>query len=138
MSLHDHLSSGEEEKQTESVTFSDADPPSRFSAWFGGESVVIGPRIGPVLDSLALGADDGTFILDKQLAAEDGNAIQYRTCSWQKVCTSFRVPTSSPLATADTYFSAYIDCRLALFRVHLFGRISDKKCRDSADRVRPS
>jgi hypothetical protein len=63
--------------------------PNGWSAWFGGKSTVIGPRIGPVLEGINIGESDtdesSTGILDKQIALEAGNAIQYRTCSWQKV-----------------------------------------------------
>jgi len=60
-----------------------------FSSWFGGKHVKIGPRIGPVLDSFSVesssGDESSDAILAKQREVEDGNAIQYRTCSWQKV-----------------------------------------------------
>jgi len=60
-----------------------------FSSWFGGKHVKIGPRIGPVLDSFSVesssGDESSDAILAKQREIEDGNAIQYRTCSWQKV-----------------------------------------------------
>ncbi|KAH8882294.1 amino acid transporter [Thozetella sp. PMI_491] len=72
--------------------------PSGWAYWFGGKNVPIGPRIGPVLDSIAAGESDSdessSAILDKQKALEDGCAIQYRTCSWQK--------------TAALLFSEYI------------------------------
>lgn len=56
---------------------------------FGGKSFVIGPRIVPLSDALKndpiyQGDDSGGAILEKQLAAEKDQAIQYRTCSWQK------------------------------------------------------
>ncbi|KAK0636124.1 amino acid transporter [Bombardia bombarda] len=74
------------------------EPPRGFSAWFGGPNVTVGPRIGPVLDSISGGGSDsdesGTAILNKQIALEEGHAIQYRTCSWQK--------------TAALLFSEYI------------------------------
>jgi hypothetical protein len=68
--------------------------PTGWSSWFGGPDVVIGPRIGPVLSSISLASDSdtdqsSTAILDKQIAAEDGHAIRYRTCSWQKVCAAY-------------------------------------------------
>ncbi|KAK0703962.1 transmembrane amino acid transporter protein-domain-containing protein [Lasiosphaeria miniovina] len=69
-------------------------------AWFGGSHVVVGPRIGRVLDSAFEGGSDteenssAAVILDKQIALEHGHAIQYRTCSWQK--------------TAALLFSEYI------------------------------
>ncbi|KAH6621580.1 amino-acid permease [Chaetomium sp. MPI-SDFR-AT-0129] len=91
----------EEQLQKErqaSVAGSAVPSPTGWSSWFGGSNVVIGPRIGPVLDSISGGDSEtdlsGSAILDKQLAAEDGAAIQYRTCSWQK--------------TAALLFSEYI------------------------------
>lgn len=62
--------------------------PRGYSAWFGGRNVTVGPRIAPVLEGIALDSDSddsSSAILDKQIALEDGHAIQYRTCSWQKV-----------------------------------------------------
>lgn len=93
MSQQDPLPSKKvDEKPADSVKRSypaDAPSPSDFSSWFGGRNVTIGPRIGPVLDSISLdessGDESSTAILAKQLALEDGHAIQYRTCSWQKV-----------------------------------------------------
>ncbi|KAK3937723.1 amino-acid permease [Diplogelasinospora grovesii] len=88
------------EKQVGDGTDYDAgtETPPGLSAWFGGQNVPIGPRIGPVLDSISLGGSDSeessSAILDKQIALEDGHAIQYRTCSWQK--------------TAALLFSEYI------------------------------
>lgn len=66
--------------------------PSGRAGWFGGSDVAIGPRIGPVLSSISMGDasdtdDSSSAILHKQKALEDGHAIQYRTCSWQKVCS---------------------------------------------------
>ncbi|KAB5576098.1 amino-acid permease [Coniochaeta sp. 2T2.1] len=104
MSHSPHAPSSEEKK-----TFDAHDPTARramtrtvstprgYSAWFGGPNVTIGPRIGPVLDSISLDSDSedsSSAILDKQIALEDGHAIQYRTCSWQK--------------TAALLFSEYI------------------------------
>jgi hypothetical protein len=93
MSHSPHAPSSEDKKifdtadrrpaQTRSVS-----TPRGYSAWFGGPSVTVGPRIGPVLDGIALDSDSddsSSAILDKQIALEDGHAIQYRTCSWQKV-----------------------------------------------------
>ena len=65
--------------------------PRGRAGWFGGSDVAIGPRIGPVLSSISIGDssdtdDSSSAILHKQKALEDGHAIQYRTCSWQKVC----------------------------------------------------
>jgi hypothetical protein len=49
----------------------------------------VGARIAPVLPHLEgydFGSDDsGSDILGKQIELEAGNAIRYRTCSWQKV-----------------------------------------------------
>ena len=76
--------------------------PSR-SPWLasalGGSKVTIGPRIEPLAEHLAvnLAETDSTTaadLVDKQVASEAGNAIQYRTCSWQK--------------TAGLLFSEYI------------------------------
>ncbi|KAJ4263059.1 hypothetical protein NW762_006672 [Fusarium torreyae] len=66
---------------------------------FGGSKVTIGPRIEPLAEHLAvnLSETDSTTaadLVDKQVASEAGNAIQYRTCSWQK--------------TAGLLFSEYI------------------------------
>lgn len=66
-----------------------ASTPRGFSAWFGGPDTTVGPRIGPVLEAISHDSDtddSSSAILDKQIALEDGHAIQYRTCSWQKVC----------------------------------------------------
>lgn len=64
--------------------------PRGRAAWFGGPGVKIGPRIAPVV--APLGVDVGSEsdlssneILLKQRESEENCAIQYRTCSWQKV-----------------------------------------------------
>ena len=56
----------------------------------------VGARIAPVLPHLR-GADfsdsdsvNGQDVLEKQLELESGNALQYRTCSWQKVSVQWR------------------------------------------------
>ncbi|CAG9947843.1 unnamed protein product [Clonostachys rosea f. rosea IK726] len=73
---------------------------SWFSSAFGGPNVVIGPRIEPVATHLLknvsseIETDSANDIVGKQLASEEGNGIQYRTCSWQK--------------TAGLLFSEYI------------------------------
>lgn len=71
---------------------------SRTAAMFGGKDVAIGPRIIPVPDHLKSDEteieESSSAMLDRQLAAEDGASIQYRTCSWQK--------------TAALLFSEYI------------------------------
>lgn len=67
---------------------------------FGGSKVTIGPRVEPLAEKLVtnlLSETDSTSaadLHDKQVASEAGNAIQYRTCSWQK--------------TAGLLFSEYI------------------------------
>jgi hypothetical protein len=61
------------------------------SKWgkYGNSDSSVGERIGPVLGHLGaydFGSDDNlSDILGKQLEMEAGDAIQYRTCSWQKV-----------------------------------------------------
>ncbi|KAL9947642.1 hypothetical protein D7B24_003931 [Verticillium nonalfalfae] len=77
-----------------------APEPSGFQ-WFGGRNTAIGPRIAPIADSVRSetssiegGVSSSEDILHKQLAKEDGCAIQYRTCSWPK--------------TAALLFSEYI------------------------------
>lgn len=71
---------------------------SRWASIFGGKDVVVGSRIAPLPEYLKNDdsdrAETASEILDRQLAAEDGAAIQYRTCSWQK--------------TAALLFSEYI------------------------------
>lgn len=57
-----------------------------------------GRRIAPVLPHLKnydFGSDDSgdDDILGRQILMESENAIKYRTCSWQKVCSPYeRVP----------------------------------------------
>ncbi|RBQ64876.1 hypothetical protein FVER14953_07486 [Fusarium verticillioides] len=87
-------------------TLEDSEPqtsrtPSRrpwLASAFGGPNVTIGPRIEPLAEHLAhVSESDSTAaedLVDKQVASEAGNAIQYRTCSWQK--------------TAGLLFSEYI------------------------------
>ena len=56
---------------------------------YGNGNSRVGARIAPVLPHLSsydFGDDDsGSDILGKQIEMEAGNALQYRTCSWQKV-----------------------------------------------------
>ncbi|KAF7860754.1 hypothetical protein EAF04_008272 [Stromatinia cepivora] len=73
---------------------------SWLSTW-GFGPVKIGPRIGPVLphlrmdaDASSISSDSGNELLNKQIQAEEGSAIKYRSCSWQK--------------TAALLFSEYI------------------------------
>lgn len=75
--------------------------PSGRARWLGGPDVAIGSRIGPVLSSLsgsyASDSDESSSaILHKQKESEANAAIQYRTCSWQKVCqrSSTRLPSA--------------------------------------------
>lgn len=78
----------------------DAGPtPSGRARWFGGRNIYVGGRIGPVLSSLSSNYnsdsdDSSSAILIKQKESEAGAAIQYRTCSWQKVCAR---PPALPL-----------------------------------------
>lgn len=66
--------------------------PRGWSAWFGGPRVRIGPRIAPQIAPVSDDIQDSNSelssdaILNKQLEQEANCAIQYRTCSWQKVC----------------------------------------------------
>lgn len=73
-------------------------PYSRWAAIFGGSGVSIGPRIAGLPDfvknDVSDSEDTSSAIVNKQIAAEDGSEIQYRTCSWQK--------------TAGLLFSEYI------------------------------
>ena len=67
-----------------------------ISSWWGA-GLKVGPRIGPPIAGNAFESDSddsSAAILEKQRAQEDGCAIQYRTCSWQK--------------TAALLFSEYI------------------------------
>ncbi|KAE8443339.1 hypothetical protein EG329_001982 [Mollisiaceae sp. DMI_Dod_QoI] len=68
------------------------------SSRFGQSDRTVGDRIAPVLPHLKgydFGSDDsGSDILGRQIELEADNAIQYRTCSWQK--------------TAALLFSEYI------------------------------
>jgi len=63
---------------------------ARLACWFGGKHTVVGPRICPVREHLRSDGSDSddsaSTILTKQKELEDGHAIQYRTCSWQKAC----------------------------------------------------
>lgn len=71
---------------------------TRWAAIFGGSGVTVGPRIADlpeyVKNDISDSEDSSSAIVNKQIAAEDGAAIQYRTCSWQK--------------TAALLFSEYI------------------------------
>ena len=71
--------------------------PRRFESGDGR----VGARIAPVLPHLSgydFGDDDsGSDILGKQIEMEAGNALQYRTCSWQKVATPRLAKVRLPL-----------------------------------------
>ncbi|KFA63847.1 hypothetical protein S40285_04453 [Stachybotrys chlorohalonatus IBT 40285] len=56
---------------------------SRLAAVFGGQAASIGPRIAPPCDDGASEVSTSD-IVTSQIEAENGKAIQYRTCSWQK------------------------------------------------------
>lgn len=79
-----------------------ASPKLTSSFWsfvVGGKGVVVGPRISPLPDHLrnsdvSDSDESAAAILLKQRESEESNAIQYRTCSWQK--------------TAGLLFSEYI------------------------------
>lgn len=72
------------------IGFPEYKKPSWRSTW-GFGPVTIGPRIAPVLPHLrdteivASDSEGGSDILNKQIQAEEGSAIKYRSCSWQKV-----------------------------------------------------
>ncbi|KAG9249421.1 transmembrane amino acid transporter protein-domain-containing protein [Emericellopsis atlantica] len=91
-----------EEVVDESPVRSNQKRSSLWASMFGGPNVVVGPRIAPLpahlrdtASSASVSDDDSAAaILSKQIASEEGNAIQYRTCSWQK--------------TAGLLFSEYI------------------------------
>ena len=84
---------------------------SRMHNIFGGNNVYVGPRIAPIADhmkdeapSVSSDSEDAASadaILRQQLASEEDNAIQYRTCSWQK--------------TAGLLFSEYISLAIMSF-----------------------
>ncbi|KAL1898274.1 hypothetical protein Sste5346_003682 [Sporothrix stenoceras] len=87
-----------EKLESPQVAEFDPEPASQggISSWWGS-GLKIGPRIGPDITGSSLESDSedsSATILEKQLAQEDGCAIQYRTCSWQK--------------TAALLFSEYI------------------------------
>lgn len=49
-----------------------------------------GPITRPISGEGALASDDDADVaIGKQMELEAGNAIQYRTCSWQKVRSSY-------------------------------------------------
>jgi hypothetical protein len=69
-----------------------------------------------------------TLSISGQIAKESANEIQYRTCSWQKVCVSFRgVKASQRIGAADrrlAVLGVYLPCHsvLPLVRIFFFGR----------------
>ena len=85
------------EKRIEGGILTDDDPVRTRK---GG--LKVGARIAPVLPHLR-GADfsdsdsvNGTDVLEKQLELESGNALQYRTCSWQKVSVQWAMRALGP------------------------------------------
>lgn len=90
------------------TTYATVQPTQRRSVWtsafYGGYgSTVVGKRIAPVLAHLKppvrdaesrpasiSGRSETSDILGQQIELEKGNALQYRTCSWQKVSRFFR------------------------------------------------
>lgn len=87
-------SSGPPGYDIESIAIKESNIPRGRAAWLGGPTTKIGDRIAPpVADASGLqgidvsdGNINGQDILNKQLSAEVGATIQYRTCSWPKVC----------------------------------------------------
>jgi hypothetical protein len=87
-------STNEKNEKNEKTDFppsnGDVEQGDRRRSLFGGNSHKIGTRIAPVLPHLSgydFGDNDsvaGSDILGKQIELEAGNALQYRTCSWQK------------------------------------------------------
>lgn len=92
MATHDDTQLKTDKAAHEGIDFSAgtafASPLRDFHQWFGGPGVKIGPRISPVVVTSVADSDNenSAAILDKQRALEANAAIQYRTCSWQKVC----------------------------------------------------
>lgn len=100
--------------------------PSGRARWFGGRNIYIGGRIGPVLSSLSSNYssdsdDSSSAILIKQKESEAGAAIQYRTCSWQKVCARPCGSVSAPVWTL-WMLMCDVDRGSAVFRIHLPGK----------------
>lgn len=132
----------------------EAAAPQGWAQWFGGPATTVGPRIGPVLDSITLVAEDSddsaSAIVHRQKAAEQGADIQYRSCSWQMVCApsprsliatgaGVRAHHSGGcfaphcLTVLDADCDLALDRHVALFRIHLLGKdISPLKCPGSA------
>jgi hypothetical protein len=67
-----------------------------------------------------------TLSISGQIAKESANEIQYRTCSWQKVCVSFRgVKASQRIGAADrrlAVLGVYLPCHSVLPLVRFFFR----------------
>ena len=76
---------------------------------FGKGNGHVGSRIAPVLPHLGgydFGeSDSGSEILGKQIELEAGHALQYRTCSWQKVDSPYNYKNlmSSCKSIADLF-----------------------------------
>lgn len=87
----------------------DAEKGNRTRFGFGSSDKSVGVRIAPVLPHLQaydFGSDDsGSDILGKQIELEAGNAIQYRTCSWQKVSLIPGLINSFPSMGLSGYLS---------------------------------
>jgi hypothetical protein len=91
-----------------------------------GSNNKVGGRIAPVLPHLKgydFGdSDGGSDILGKQIELEAGNDIQYRTCSWPKVCCDLlRWNMNGDFGTLNYLLTINTDCCSALFRVYLLG-----------------
>jgi len=76
------------ETKTDSGSHGDLEADRKRSK-FGTSNRAVGARIAPVLPHLKaydFGSDDSNSdIAGRQIELEADNAIQYRTCSWQKV-----------------------------------------------------
>lgn len=84
-------------------------------------------RIGrPTTKSIAAGQtgldsdSDASISVGKQMELEAGNAIKYRTCSWQKVSCAWSIEACLRDREQDeSSADGALDCSSALFRVHL-------------------
>jgi hypothetical protein len=115
-----------------------------MSSWFGGSRTRIGARIAPQTIGLDPAADSESDVnsddlLIKQRESEQNSAIQYRTCSWQKVrgkqaflgiawyqCRDGQDGSQdwAPWGSAVlTDMDSITDCRTLVLRIHLLGKL---------------
>ena len=94
---------GRDKSQTDdanaSTAFKEDVRPGLWSWTKLDDTTAVGPRIGPVLQSAAIStsdSDDSIVSPERQHELEKGNAIQYRTCSWQKV---WSIPVTNWICT---------------------------------------